>query len=151
MSIAHELLKDAITSEIHVDDTRIEPTTDDDSHVVIKGHLGEEDEDDVEWAAIPFIFAVMVLSFHDARPRGISEADFVAADQWEPDDMLRHLRFERGALHMHVDYERGRMCKTTIDVHSDGTFTIETINRGEAVTRWLARLQGKETIELVAN
>jgi len=149
MSIAHELLKDAVAARIHVDDTTIQPTTDDDSHVVIKGHLGEEEEEDVEWAAIPFIFTVMVLSFADARPRGLSEADFVADDQWEPDDMLRHLRFERGALHSYVDYERGRMVKTRIDVRADGTFTLETVNRGQAATRWITRLQGKEVIGLV--
>ena len=151
MSIAHELLKDAIAAEITVDDTRIEPTMDDDSRVVITGHLGEEDEDDHEWAAIPFIFTVMVLSFHDARPRGLSGVDFAATDQWETDDMLRHLRFERGALHSDVDYERGRMCKTRIDVRADGTFTVETVNRGEAATRWIARLQGKEIIAQVPN
>ncbi len=155
MSIAHELLKDAMTARIHVDDTKIEPTNDDDSHVVITGHLGEDDDEDdggdVEWAAIPLIYTVMVLSFADARPRGLSEADFVADDQWEPDDMLRHLRFEHGALHSYVDYERGRMCKTRIDVRRDGSFTLETVNRGQAATRWISRLQGKETITPVLN
>lgn len=149
MAIAHELLKDAVLARVHVDNTEIQPTTDDDSHVVITGHLGEDDEDDVEWAAIPFIYAVMVQSFGDARPRGLSEREFADVDQWEPDDMLRHLRFERGALHSYVDYERGRMCKTRIDVRADGTFTVETVNRGQAATRWLSRLQGKEHLALV--
>jgi len=38
----------------------------------------EDDEDTdpeeiVEWAAFSFLFTLAVLSFHDARPRGISE------------------------------------------------------------------------------
>ena len=44
-------------------------------HVVIDGRIGTEEEA-VEWAAFGFIFALGVLSFHDARPRGVSAEEF---------------------------------------------------------------------------
>jgi hypothetical protein len=48
------------------------------------------------------------------------------------------------------DYVRGRCMKTTIVVRADGTFVLDTVNRGEAATRWVARLQGKKLLQAVA-
>jgi hypothetical protein len=51
----------------------------------------EEDEDPadvVEWAAFGFIFVLAVLSFADARPRGISEVDYSAKDDFTVADFL---------------------------------------------------------------
>jgi hypothetical protein len=36
--------------------------------------------------------------------------------------------------------------KTDVVVRHDGTFRIETTHRGEAATRWIARLQGKKVL-----
>lgn len=66
-------------------------------------------------------------------------------------DMLRGLRFERGELHFHADYVRGRCIKTTVIVRADGTFLLESVNRGEAATRWIAKLQGKKHLRAVDN
>ena len=39
--------------------------------------------EDVEDATLALIFALAVLSFHDARPRGSSHIDYVEKDEWQ--------------------------------------------------------------------
>lgn len=155
--IEYELLRDATHAEIGVTETHINPTSADDKHVCIEGRLGlEPDEDgepvnDAEHYSFGFIYALGLLSFADARPRGVSEMHFEAKDDWSASDMLRCLRFKRGELHFYADYVRGRCVKTTIVVRKDGTFMLDTVNRGEAATRWIARLQGKKLLRSVGN
>jgi hypothetical protein len=125
--------------------------------VRIEGRLGlEEDEDgepvnDSEHYAFGFIYALGVLSFADARPRGISGMHFEEKDDWSVGDMLRRLRFERGELRFYADYVRGRCMKTTVVVRANGSFMLDTVNRGEAATRWIARLQGKKLLRSVGD
>ena len=152
--IEYELLKDAVLAEITVLDTEITPTSADDRHVRMEGRLGIEEEDgelssDVEHYAFGFIYALGVLSFAHARPRGVSDMHFEDGDEWTAGDMLRHLRFADGTLHFYADYVRGRCLKTTITVRADGSFTLDTVNRGEAATRWITQLQGKKTLRAV--
>jgi hypothetical protein len=155
--IEYELLRDATLAEIGVIEIQINPTSADDKHVRIEGRLGlEEDEDgepvnDAEHYAFGFIYALGVLSFADARPRGVSGMHFEEKDDWSAGDMLRRLRFERGELRFYADYVRGRCMKTTIAVRADGTFMLDTVNRGEAATRWIARLQGKKVLRPVGD
>lgn len=150
----YELLRTATLIDITVLSTEIQPTSED-SHVEIEAKLGscagEEDDDanDVEWGAFGLIYALGVLSFADARPRGTSAMHFEEDDTWFVGDMIKHLRFERGELHFYADYVRGRMMKTTVVVRPDGTFRLETVNRGQAATRWIARLQGKKMLSVV--
>ncbi len=108
-----------------------------------------DEEDYVEWSAFGLIYALGVLSFANARPRGVSGMDFEEKDDWLVGDMLKHLRFERGELHFYADYIRGRMLKTTVVVRADGTFRLETVNRGQAATRWISKLQGKKLLSVV--
>jgi len=153
--IEYELIRDAALANVVVLDTQIAPTTGDDKHVRIEGRLGlAEDEDgepesDVEHFAFPFIYVIGVLSFTDARPRGVSDMHFEEKDDWMVGDMLRRLRFENGALHFYADYVRGRCVKTTLILRADGMFVLETVNRGEAATRWIAKLQGKKILSAV--
>lgn len=149
--IEHELIRSVACVDITVSKTEKKPTTDDDWHLCIEGRFGEEADDDVEFAGMGFIYAIGLLSFADARPRGYSETEFVSTDEWSAADMLRHFRFERGELHFYADYLRGRCIKTSIDVRRDGTFRLETTNRGEAATRWIARLQGKKILAPVTS
>ncbi len=65
-----ELIRSAIATDVKVTKTEKKPTSADDTWLRIEGRLGDEDEDDVEWAATGFIFAVSAFSFADARPRG---------------------------------------------------------------------------------
>lgn len=144
-----ELIRNAVTTEVKVTKTEQRPTPAEDTWLKIDGRLGEEDDNDVEWGALGFIFAVSAFSFADARPRGVSDMHFKDDDQWSVADALRHLRFVRGELHFSADYVRGRCMKTDLEVRGDGTFTLTTTNRGEAATRWLGRLQGKKPLAAV--
>ncbi|HVO72063.1 MAG TPA: hypothetical protein VMT24_18565 [Aggregatilineaceae bacterium] len=110
----------------------------------------EEDPADIaEWAAFGLIFALAVLSFADARPRGQSDIDFLEDDEFTVADLFECLRFSNGELRFSVDYLRGRCMKTDITVRRDGRMTLSTRNRGQAALRWLDRLEGKKTLKLV--
>ena len=151
----HTLLKTGALVTFEVVDTRIETSPGGDMVFVrIDLRLGEEGEDgerseDHEWGAFGFIFCLAMLSFHDARPRGVSGVDFVERDEFTVADLVEHLRYERSELRFSADYLRGRCVKTDITVRGDGTSTIETRNRGEAAIRWVRRLQGKTLMEVV--
>jgi hypothetical protein len=52
--------------------TEVSPTSTGDRHVRVEGRLGDDEENHAEWAAIGFIYALGVLPFAAARPRGVS-------------------------------------------------------------------------------
>jgi len=108
-----------------------------------------DDPDILASCAFGLIYALGVLSFSDARPRGVSGMDFAEKDDWYVSDMFSHLRFEDGRLHFYADYVRGRMMKTTVEIDPDGVIRLETINRGESAARWVATLQGKKKLKLI--
>ena len=80
--IERELLKNAMLAEVTVRDVTISPTSTGDRHVRLEGRLGDDENPDVEWSAFGFIYAIGLLSFHDARPRGVSDIHFEAHDAW---------------------------------------------------------------------
>jgi hypothetical protein len=153
LPIEYELLKDVVALNLKVLDTKIEHFMENIHVKIVMQDVDEDEEDEssnvIESCAWGLIYALGVLSFADARPRGVSDMHYVEKDEWHVGDMLRHLRFERGCLHFYADYVRGRMLKTTIDIDRDGKITLETVNRGEAATRWVSKLQGKKVIALV--
>jgi hypothetical protein len=100
----------------------------------------EDDPEVLARCAWGLIFAISAFSFAGA----CEDSDFADHDAWMADDMLRHLSFDRGRLCFHADHVRGRCMKTTIEIDREGTITLETVNRGEAATRWLAKLQGNK-------
>lgn len=107
----------------------------------------EEDRADVvEWGALGFLFAIGVLSFADARPRSLSEMEYIESDDFRVADLLAGLKFRNGELHLDTDYVRGRRMKTRVGVRPDGTGTLETIGRGKAAIRWIARLKGEKPL-----
>jgi len=144
----YELLKDVVALDLKTIDTKIEKSPADPEIVIAKMILGE-DPDILSTCAWGLIFAIGVMSFADARPRGYSDVDFIADDQWFVSDMLKHLSFENGRLHFYADYVRGRCMKTTVEIEKNGKIVVETVNRGEALTRWVAKLQGKKTMGVV--
>jgi hypothetical protein len=107
--------------------------------------------DDVEDGALALMFAIAVLSFHDARPRGTSHIDFVEGDEWTLEDLCQHLHFRRGALCLDTDYVRGRMMKTHVTVWQTGVVEIHTTNRHQMASRWVETLKGKKHLQLVAD
>jgi hypothetical protein len=141
-----KLMKDVLLLELIVNDTKITPI--DEEIVHCKMQL-EDDPEILASCAWGLIFSIGALSFEDARPRGYSENDFVDNDRWTVGDMLEHLSFENGRLHFHADYVRGRCVKTTVDIDKAGKIVVETANRGEALTRWIAKLQGKQTLGVI--
>ena len=110
-------------------------------------HLNRKD---VDWAAIPLIYALGAMSFGDARPRGSSELDYMENDEWTFADLVTRLKLERGTLVFDADYVRGRMMKTRVTIGSNGKFVIETRNRHEMALRWLDQLKGKRHLRVVA-
>jgi len=99
---AVELLKTAalVDFEIVKRHAALSPAGDNIVITTVELQFGGEDEPgaDVEWVAFGFIFAMTVLSFADARPRGVSDKDFVEDDQFTVADLFRCLRYERGQL-----------------------------------------------------
>jgi len=85
------------------------------------------------------IFAISAFSFADAD----ADLDFTDHYEWGADDMLRCLAFDRGRLRFDADHVHGRCMQTRIEIDGEGKITLETVNRGEAATHWIARLQGK--------
>jgi hypothetical protein len=110
-----------------------------------------EPEDIVEWGAFGFLFTIAALSFADARPRGVSQADFRAKDEFGVDDFLHCLTFGRDGLRFHADYIRGRCLKTEISLRAEGTVTLTTWGRGRSALRWLDALQGKKRMTVVSS
>ena len=61
-----------------------------------------------EWGSFGFIFALAVLSFADARPRGFSSVEYLEEDEFGVDDFFKCLSFQRGELHFRAEYISGR-------------------------------------------
>lgn len=83
---AYKLIEIGALVKFEVIDTHIEGSpTKDMTFAHIDLRFGEEEDgersDDHEWGGLGFIFCVAMLSFHDARPRGVSDRDFVENDE----------------------------------------------------------------------
>jgi len=145
--VEYELVRTATLWDFEITKSEIVPTAgNEEFSVTIEMQIEEEG---VEHMAFPIIFTLAMLSFHDARPRGISEKWFEDQDQFMAADMLRHLEFHRGRLHLHVDYLRGRCLKTTVEFDGEGKVFLKTLNRGQAATRWVEMLRGKKHLQAV--
>jgi len=145
--IAYKLINDATLIEFEILKSDIQATVDNDDKIVTVDLQLEEDLADT--CALGFMFALGVLSFHDARPRGVSGNWYEDDDELSIGDFLEQFEYRRGMLCVHFDYLRGRCLKTTIEVSPDGKLHLQTVNRGEAATRWLDRLRGKKFLRPV--
>jgi hypothetical protein len=97
--------------------------------------------------ALGFLFAIGVLSFADARPRGASEMHYQEQDEFGVGDFLNCLSHSVGGhLRFDADYVRGRRLKTRIVVSPNGPVVIDTQGRGKSAEHWLARLQGGQRL-----
>lgn len=141
----YRLLEQAIGLEVEILDTDVQPTPED----VVTTVRFQIPEDDLETCEFGILFALSVLSFADARPRGISDMDFEDDDTWSLDDFLQGLSYRHGELHFDADYVRGRLVKTSIKISKTGEVRLQTVHRGTAATRWVDRLRGKKPLRLV--
>jgi len=151
-SAAHRLLETGTLVLFHVVDTHTELSPDKENIFVRVDLVFEDDDEDtdpgeiVEWAAFGFLFTLAVLSFHDARPRGISEIDYRPHDEFTVADFVDCLSYKHGELRLQTDYIRGRSMKTEVTIRQDGSVTLTTWGRGQSALRWLDQLQGKTRI-----
>ncbi|HID30250.1 MAG TPA: hypothetical protein EYP19_09620 [Desulfobacterales bacterium] len=110
---AYHLLELAATAapEIEIIETVHEKNPTGNGYSIITLQLPE---DDIEWCGLGLLFAIAVLSFADARPRGYSENLFEKDDDFQLADFLECLKYVRGSLDFSSDYIRGRCMKTRI-------------------------------------
>ena len=106
-----------------------------------------EEEPDI--SAIGVLFALALMSFTYAAPRGYSFNDFIPDEEYNLGYFLEGLRIERGVLSHESDYVSGRCLKTGISYEPEGKVTISTRNRGRGADRWLIHLQGKKHVQVV--
>jgi hypothetical protein len=149
---AQHLLETGVLALFRVVETATEPSLNK-GDALARAELVFEPEDDssdpsdvVEWVSFGFLFTLATLSFHDTRPRGLSEREFQPHDAFSVDDFFACLSFGLSGLRLQADYVRGRCMKTDVTVRPDGTVTVTTRGRGESVLRWLDQLQGKQRI-----
>lgn len=107
------------------------------------------DESPLEWAAFGTLYTLAALAFAEARPRGYSETEYREADAFTPSDLLDHLRYVNGELHVTLDYLRGRRVKTDLVIRPDAEVSIRTVGRGKAALQWLDRLGGGAGLRIV--
>ena len=152
ISAAHRLLATGTFVRFRVVDAHTELSPDKENVFVRADLVFEGDDEDtdpadvVEWAAFGFLFTLAALSFHDARPRGLSAADYQPNDEFTVADFFDCLSFNQGELHLRCDYVRGRSMKTEATIRRDGSVTLTTWGRGQSLPRWLDQLQGKPRI-----
>ncbi len=109
------------------------------------------DPEDLEDGAVALLLALTGLSFGEARPAGMSDIDYAGdQDRWTAADLLAHLHYRRGGLHVYLDYVRGRMLKTTIDIDAKGNIELLVVNRGSTALRWVDLLRGHRHLAEVA-
>lgn len=152
-SAGEALLRTGVIVPIRILEESVMPGADE-GEFALRLALSFEDEDSpeedraevVERGALGFLFVIGVLSFADARPRGFSDGEYVERDEFRLADFLAGLKFSNGELHLDTDYVRGGRMKTRVAVRPDGTGTLETIGRGKAALRWIARLKGEKPL-----
>ena len=156
-SAEHSLLETGTLVLFQVVDTHTELSPDKENVFVRVDLVFEGDDEEtepaevVEWGAFGFIFTLAAFSFHDARPRGISEIDFQSEDEFTVADFFECLTFSEGGLRLHTDYVRGRSMKTNVTIRPDGSVTLTTWGRGQRALRWLDMLRGKKPMTVVSS
>jgi len=149
-SIGHRFLAETIGIPIEIISNDYEeiPAVEDtvSTYQEIVFQIKEDDPDD--WA-IGVLFALSLMSFSFAAPRGISEMYFVPDEDWTIEYFLTGLRYRWRKICFTSDYVSGRLMKTNIDFESGGKVKMVTRNRGRGTERWLMYLQGKKHINPV--
>jgi hypothetical protein len=105
--------------------------------------------DEPDLYAIGVLYALSLMSFSFAAPRGYSEKDFIPDEQWNLAYFVQGVEFRHKCLCFSSDYVSGRLMKTDITFEAGGKVTLTTRNRGRGAERWLTHLQGKNHIKPV--
>ena len=107
------------------------------------------DEEAPDRYAVGVLFALSLMSFTYAAPRGYSENFFIPDEEWNLEYFVQCLKFENGCICFSADYVSGRLMKTDIIFKPGGEVILSTRNRGKGADRWLTYLQGKKHISEV--
>jgi hypothetical protein len=154
-SAEHRLIETGTLVRFRIVDTHTQVSPDKENVSVQADLVFTDDDEDTdpgeitEWAAFGFLFTLAALSFHDARPRGMSGVDYHPDDEFTVADFFDCLSFKHGELYLVADYIRGRSMKTTVTIRKDGTIALTTWGRGQSALRWLDQLQGKKRLASV--
>lgn len=99
--------------------------------------------------AISVLYAISLMSFSYAAPRGYSANYFIPDEGWALGYFIQGLKFIQNRICFSADYVSGRLMKTDIAFKSGGEVTLSTRNRGRGAKRWLTHLKGKKHIRPV--
>ncbi len=126
----HSLLETGPIVRFRVVDTHTELSPDKEN-IFVRAELvfednGTDPEEIVEWAAFRCPFTLAVLSFHDARRRGISEIEYQPNDEFTVADFFDCLSYKHDELGLETDYIRGRSMKTEVTIREDRSVTLTT-------------------------
>ena len=103
-------------------------------------------EEEPDLFAFGVLFALSLMSFTFAAPRGYSKIQFVPDEEWNLEYFIQGLEYRNKKLYFTSDYVSGRLMKTDIIFEPGGKVTLLTRNRGKGADRWLIHLQGKKHI-----
>ena len=90
-------------------------------------------EDEPDLFSFGVLFALSLMSFTYAAPRGYSETLFIPDEEWNLDYFVQGLEFKNKKLYFTSDYVSGRLMKTDIIFESGGRVTLLTRNRGNFI------------------
>ena len=140
-----KLLNDTIGISVEIISNDFEKFASNTHHKIVFQII--EDEPDI--FALGVLFALSLMSFTFAAPRGYSENLFIPDEEWNLEYFVQGLEFRNKKLYFTSDYVSGRLMKTDIIFESGGRVTLLTRNRGKGAERWLIHLQGKKHIRKV--
>jgi hypothetical protein len=106
-------------------------------------------EEHPDMYAIGVLYAISLMSFTYAAPRGYSAEYVIPDEEWALGYFIQGLEFVQKRICFSADYVSGRQMKTDIGFESGGEVTLSTRNRGRGAERWLTHLQGKKHIRPV--
>jgi hypothetical protein len=139
------LLKETIGISIEIISNDFEEYADNTHHKIVFQII----EDEPDLFAFGVLFALSLMSFTFAAPRGYSATQFIPDEDWNLDYFVQGLEYRNTRLYFTSDYVSGRLMKTDIIFESGGRVTLMTRNRGKGAERWPIHLQGKKHIREV--
>jgi hypothetical protein len=150
-NLPFELLSATIGIELEIlsNDFQTLPGADENTPNTYQDILFQIKEEEPDLSAIGVLYALSLMSFSFAAPRGYSAEHFIPDEEWGLGYFVQGLEFTHKRLSFSADYVSGRMMKTDIVFESGGKVRLTTRNRGKGAERWLTHLQGKKHINVV--
>ena len=103
---AYKLIKTGSLVSFDIIKKDIQNTADNENlYITVDLQMTDEDgnlsRDSVEWGAFGFIFVIAILSFADARPRGLSYSEYDKDDDFTIDNLFDCIQFTNGELYFY--------------------------------------------------